>query len=815
MVVSPIGKFLVATAVILVTLFLGVTTYFYAKYARMIDVRLRNGAFSNTSMLYAGPHTIAVGDATSPSDIAAMLGHSGYTESHDSPMGYYILRPDAIEIYPGPESYYKRERAVVKFAGKKVTRIISLQDNTDVLQYRLEPELVTNLFDKKREKRRLVRFADIPAVMENAVLAAEDKRFFQHPGFDPIGIMRAVYVDIKERKQGQGASTLSMQLARTLWLDTERTWRRKIPEALITLHLEQKLTKREIFEYYANSIYLGQRGSFSIHGFGEGSQVYFGKDLKDITLPEAALLAGLIQSPNMRNPFRYPERAKGRRNTVLGMMHEAGFINDLEYEKAQSAPLRVVGEEMESSDAPFFVDLVNEQLQSQFQDRDFQDTSYRVYTSLDLDLQRDAMAAVRSEMAGVDAILKKRKGYGTASPEAQCALIALDPQTGGIKALVGGRNYGVSQLDHALARRPPGSVFKPFVYTAAMNTALSDTGTGVLTPGSTVVDEPTTFYYDDRTYEPGNFHDTFYGPVTLRFALKKSLNIPTVKVAEKVGYKTVLDLARRAGMTIDAPPTPAIALGSAGVTPIEIAGAYTIFANRGVYVKPNYLQEIRDQRGGAIYNYTPETRVVLDPRVSFLMTSLLEEVLRTGTGAGVRSRGFTLPSAGKTGTSRDAWFAGYTSKLICIVWVGFDDYRDIKMEGAKAALPIWTEFMKRAHAHREYEHVTEFAPPDGVVSAQIDSETGQLATTSCPHIRTEYFIAGTQPVESCHLHNGGATQVAGWDTPAAPAPSQETQRVAGSAPRTPSQSIPIQPPPAQPPKPEKKGLLGRIRDIFR
>ena len=302
---------------------------------------------------------------------------------------------------------------MVKFQGKKVSSIISLRDNFEVTQYLLEPELITNLFDKKREKRRIVQFDDIPEVMKNAVLAAEDRRFFQHIGFDPFGIVRAAYVDIKERKQGQGASTLSMQLARTLWLDTERTWRRKVPEALITLHLEQKLTKRDIFQYYANSIYLGQRGSFSIHGFGEGSQVYFGKDLKDITLPEAAMLAGLIQSPNMRNPFRYPDRAKARRNIVLGMMRDGGFITDTEYQDGINAPLKIVGEEVESSDAPYFVDLVNDQLQSQFQDRDFQNSSYKVYTSLDMDLQRDAAAAVRSGMAEVDAILKKRKGYGT------------------------------------------------------------------------------------------------------------------------------------------------------------------------------------------------------------------------------------------------------------------------------------------------------------------------------------------------------------------------------------------------------------------
>ena len=831
LVLNPWGKAFLATAVVLFTLFLAGLTYFYVKYARLIDNKLRVGAFASTSMLYAGPHQVTVGDQSTPDEIAALLRNSGYTEGRNSPMGYYTLRPDAVEVYPGPESYYRREGAVIKFAAKKVNRIVSLRDNTDVNQYLLEPELITNLFDKKREKRRIVQFEDIPQVMVNAVLAAEDKRFFSHAGFDPFGIVRAVWVDLRERKQGQGASTLSMQLARTLLLEgadpmTQRNWRRKVPEALITLHLEQKLTKKEIFEYYANSIYLGQRGSFSIHGFGEGSQVYFGKDLKDITLSEAALLAGLIQSPNLRNPLRYPDRAKSRRNVVLGMMREAGFINDVQHEQAVNEPMKLVGREVESGEAPYFVDLVNEQLQSQFGDRDFQNTSYKVYTSLDMDLQRDAAAAIRVGMAEVDAILKKRKGYGTTSPEAQCALVALDPRTGGVRALVGGRNYGTSQLNRVLARRPPGSVFKPFVYTAAMNTALQDVGTGVLTPVSTVVDEPTTFYYEDKTYEPGNFHDKFYGTVTLRTALTKSLNIPTVKVAEKVGYKTVLDLARRAGMTIDALPTPAIALGSAGVLPIEVAGAYTIFANDGVYVRPNYIQEIRDQRGTPIFTYQPEQRRVLDPRVAFLMTSLMEDVLRTGTGAGVRGRGFTLPAAGKTGTSHDAWFAGYTSKLICIVWVGFDDYRDIKLEGAKAALPIWAEFMKRAHTHREYRTVEPFEPPDGIVAAEIDPESGQIATNGCPRVSTDYFIAGTQPVEACRLHGGGATQVASWETvqpaPATPATAaaspparQPVPARPAAAPSRQAQSIPIQPAQAPPEQPKKKGFFGRLRDIFR
>jgi penicillin-binding protein 1B len=807
---------------------LAVTTFYYVKYAREVEAKLRAGAFANTSMLFSQPESIAIGDSSSSAEIAAVLRRSGYSENDKSAMGYYLLRPDGIEVHPGPESYFRREAGVIKFTGGKVSKIIALKDNVDVAQYQLEPELITNLFDKQRQKRRVVRYDDIPDPMRNALLAAEDRRFFSHSGFDPIGILRAAWVDIRDRRHGQGASTLSMQLARTLMLDAnERTWRRKLPEVLITFHLEQKLTKKQIFEFYANTIYLGQRGSFSIHGFGEGAQVYFGKDLKNITLPEAAMLAGQVQSPNMRNPFRYPDRSKARRNTVLGMMRDVGYITEEEYKTACAAPLKLVGEEVESSDAPYFVDLVNELLQSQFQDRDFQNSSYKVYTSLDMELQRDAAAAIRVGMAEVDAVLKKRfKGYGVDTPSAQAVLIALDPRTGGIKALVGGRNYGLSQLNRALARRPPGSVFKPFVFTVALNTGLENPS-AALTPASMLLDEPTTFYYEgEKSYEPSNFRQAFYGKVTLRQALSKSLNIPTVKIAEQVGYQNVLNLARKLGLTMDAFATPAISLGSAGVSPIEIAGAYTVFPNGGVFVKPNFLREIRDQRGTQIFENTPDRKTVLDPRVAYLATNLMEDVLRSGTGAGVRSRGFNLPAAGKTGSSHDAWFAGFTSKLVCIVWVGFDDYRDIKVEGAKAALPIWTEFMKRAHQHREYRGATGFDAPAGIVSAEIDPDSGQLATSACPKYRAEVFMAGTQPIELCHFHGGGGTQVASWDTVE---PSLESNPVVSArqtadrasarvvSPRT-VRSIPVDPlpspePPAQQPK--KKGFFDRIKGIFR
>jgi penicillin-binding protein 1B len=325
--------------------------------------------------------------------------------------------------------------------------------------------------------------------------------------------------------------------------------------------------------------------------------------------------------------------------------------------------------------------------------------------------------------------------------------------------------------------------------------------------------------YDDKPYEPADFGGEYAGTVTLRRALAHSLNIPAVKVAEMVGYDKVAATARAVGLNLDIRPTPAIALGAYEVMPIEIAGAYTVFPNGGVLKKPGYIDTIRSQDGRVVYQNTPQEKQAIDPRVAYLMTNMMEEVLRTGTAAGVRGRGFVLPAAGKTGTSRDGWFAGFTSKLICVVWVGFDDNRDFKLEGARSALPIWTEFMKRAHQHREYRNVHEFEAPEGVVTADIDADNGLLATPGCPKVRSEVFIAGTQPVEACRLHGGGRTQVAGWD-PVAPASVEripvvaQTGKPAAAAPVTSISITPATPPQAEQPK-KSRGFFGRLKDIFK
>ena len=827
----PAGKVLLGLMIVFLLTGSGVFIYYYLKYAKVIDTRLNGGPNTATSRIFAAPNAVGIGDSSSPGEIATALRHAGYNENHKNTTGYYALKPDSIDIFPGVESYFDQEPAAIRFSRNHIDRIVSLRDNTERPRYELEPQLVTNLHDRNREKRRDVRYEDIPPILRNAILSAEDKRFFTHPGFDTIGILRAAWIDLRRGRNEQGASTLTMQLSRYMFLDLSKNWRRKAAEVMITMQLEQKLSKEKIFELYCNQVDLGRRGSFMIRGFGEASQAYFGKDLKSLTVPEAATLAGMLKSASYYNPFFYAARTKERRNSVLGLMRQDGFIDDRTYALAIEAPLKLVNGPAESSDAPYFVDLVNNDLDRRFPGIDFQQQSARIYTSLDLNLQRAANEAVTIGMNQVDDIARKQKRFkGVKFEGPQCALIAIDPHTGEIKALVGGRNYGVSQLNHVNAARQPGSIFKPFVYATALNTAVTP-GANVLTPSSIVVDEPTTWNVDGQEpYAPRNFEKEFYGPITYRYALAHSINVATIKIAELVGFDKVVDLAHRAGISEDVLATPAMAIGSYDATPIEMAGAYTVFANGGVRVQPTFLTQVKEPGGKLLLDLKPEKKPVLDPRVNAVLVDMLQEVMRSGTAAGVRGRGFTVPAAGKTGTSHDGWFAGFTTDLLCIVWVGYDDNSMLNIEGAKSALPVWTEFMKRAITLRGYSNPKAFEAPSGVVTVTIDPQSGLRASSACQQrVSEQVFVAGTEPMGYCG-NRGSGTAVSGWDTAASSSPLSTSQTYDPSLPprRNASGNPPPvlknypappagtentqNPPPAEEPK--KKGLLDRLKGIF-
>jgi penicillin-binding protein 1B len=390
----------------------------------------------------------------------------------------------------------------------------------------------------------------------------------------------------------------------------------------------------------------------------------------------------------------------------------------------------------------------------------------------------------------------KYETHVESGPQAQVALVALNPHTGEVLALVGGRNYAWSQLNHAVAKRPTGSIFKPFVYAAAMNTALDGTNP-VLTPASIVADQPSTFAYGDQIYEPRNYKEEYHGDVTLRYALAMSLNNATVKLAEEVGYDKVADLAKAAGIT-SVKPTPAMALGSYDATPLEMAAAYTVFSNNGIRISPTMVKSVRTAAGDPVLNFSSETKQVLDPRVAYVMTDMMEGVINNGLGySAVRVRGFTAPAAGKTGSSHDGWFAGYTSNLLCIVWVGFDDYSDLHLSGAQTAAPIWTEFMKKASALDRYSDMKSFSQPSGVVDVQLDKVTNLLATPTCPETYTAAFVTGTEPTTTCDQ----ATGIRGVLSKIFSLGNEQPQ-----PPNTAQQQQPDQ---------KKKGFFGKIAGIFK
>jgi penicillin-binding protein 1B len=756
-------KALLGGGLLLVFAATGTFVYFYVRFSRLIDARLSGDIFNNASLVFAAPTTVRVGQPGEAARIAARLRRAMYAEGEGGAMtGTYRLSGDRLEIHPGAGSYFTSEpirqgSAALQFRDGRLVSITHLEKGAPLESYQLEPEVITTLFDQTRSKRRLVRYQDLPKVLTHAILATEDHRFFSHSGVNIYRLIAATLTGLQSDERIKGTSTLTMQLARDFFLTRERTLRRKAVEIALALLMEQRLTKEEIFEMYVNQIYLGQRGSFSVYGVGEAATAYFGKDVNSLELHEAALLAGLIHGPNRDSPYKYPERALERRNFVLRRMLEVGFITASQAERASAEPLGLSQQNVEASQAPFFVDMVRDQLLAQFPESDLLSQSYRIYTTLDLDLQRAASEAVKAGMEEVDRELKKKKPQKDDPPhdpnQPQVAFVSLDPATGAVRALVGGRNYGLSQLNHVQARRQPGSSFKPFVYAAALSSGV-DGSQPLITPATVLQDEPTTFQFGDEPYEPENYKKEYFGPVTLRQALAMSLNVATVRLAEMVGYDKVRRVAAAAGINKDMLATPALALGAYEATPLEIAGAYTIFANQGRYVRPKLILAVKDSSGNRLWRSPEEIRPVLDPRVSYLMVSLMQSVVNNGTGAGVRSRGIKAPAAGKTGTSHDGWFAGFTSNLLAVVWVGYDDDRELRLSGAYSALPIWAEYMKRALELPNYQDARTFEPPEGITTANLDARTNLVASADTPQIRAEVFIEGTEPLSSSQARGG-------------------------------------------------------------
>jgi penicillin-binding protein 1B len=730
-----------------------VLIYHYVRFSVLVEQRLQGERWQIPSRVYARPLTLRPGLVLDADGLRQILNGLRYTHRETEPAaaGEFTVGEGGVLFWPRPVPGGADEPLLVSFDEGKIHEIRGAEGRIYTEQD-LEPELITYLFDESREKRRRVRYEDLPEHLVQAVLAIEDRRFFSHPGLDPFRFVGAVIRNIRSDSPiPQGASTITQQLCKNFFLTPERTLKRKIQEALLAFVLERRASKQEILELYLNEVYLGQGGSFSLNGVGQAASRYFGKDVGNLTLPESALLAGMIQLPNRYNPFRHPERALARRNTVIRFMNDAGFIDKETMEGALATPLMVESTSVDLTDAPYFVDLVRQQLAKHYDPNDLTTQNLSIYTTLDLHLQALAQQALEKGLDDVQEIVKKRT-----TKTVQGSLIAIEPLSGKVVALVGGRSYGASQYNRVMeARRQPGSTFKPFVYLTAFEATFEDPSLPPITPATVVEDAPAVFFYEDKEYIPQNYENKYFGFVTLRRALTKSLNVATVKVAEMVGYDRIARLwTDKVGSGAPILAVPSIALGAFETTPFEMATAYNVLASGGYKIEPVTVLRVTDEGGRVLeQHYAPVPERVIRPESAYLITSMLQSVMNEGTGASARARGFTAEAAGKTGTTneyRDAWFAGYTPDLLCVVWVGFDDNTPVGLSGARAALPIWVEFMKAALSGKEPLSFT--VPAENLVFVDIDEETGLLATPLCSKTRTEVFIAGTEPRVRCQAH---------------------------------------------------------------
>jgi penicillin-binding protein 1B len=517
---------------------------------------------------------------------------------------------------------------------------------------------------------------------------------------------------------------------------------------IMAVMVENRYAKAAILELYLNEIYLGQRGSISINGVGEAARLYFRKEVKDLTIPEAALLAGLIRAPHVYSPYKHPERAQERRQRVLTAMLEQGSLAPEQFEQAQRARLHVETVGLEVNRAPFFVDVLREQLLQRYSLLDLTGNNLTIFTTLDMRLQTAAQEALEIGLPRLD----KRLAKTAHGREAQGALIAIQPQTGFIRALVGGRSYASSQFNRATqARRQVGSTFKPIVYAAVLESAFR--GDSQVTSAATLVEDiPTTFTHHGQRWSPQNYGGRYWGWVSPRTSLEHSLNVATVKFAERVGFATVARYARRMGMEGRLDPIPSLVLGAFEATPMEVAQVYSVLANHGLRALPLAVKEITAEAGRVLEKHHIGVEEVLQPQTAFLITDFLEGVFTRGTARGARKAGFHWTAAGKTGTTddeRDAWFVGYTPDLLTVVWVGYDDNSPLGLSGAQAALPIWVDFMKDVMAGRPSQ---AFQPPPGVVEVEIDPASGEIAHPGCPTRLVEVFIEGTEPRGFCAIH---------------------------------------------------------------
>jgi penicillin-binding protein 1B len=745
----------ISVAVILVTTVL-LALYVYKQSVGKFELRrlsLPTRIFTDFTPLHGG---VVLG----PDDLVEKLDRLGYRRAAAiSQSGDYVPGRGQIDLYTRafthPSGQYPAQPVRVVFRNGVIATVVSLRQASPIDNAALEPELLASILSDQLENRRPVTLDQVPKVLQDAVVATEDVRFWHHPGVDPIGLMRAVFRNVRAGGVTEGGSTLTQQLVKNYYLTNERTFKRKATEAFMAVILDAKFSKREILEAYLNDIYLGRNRSISILGVGEAARFYFGKPVSEINLAEAALLAGMIRSPNNYSPFTRPDLALQRRSTVLGLMLNQKKISREEYDAAMAAklPPQPFRQRSGLASIPYYVDRVLQEMARDYGIKDVKGRGLQIYTAIDLNAQDTASRTIE---AGLSSLEKGSRRLRRPDQPLQGVIINVDVPTGEIRALIGGRNYDINQFNRALnAKRQIGSLVKPFVYATAFEPSLSNQN---ITPATLVSD--TRFVLKRRFSEdwsPRNYEDVYHQTVTVAEALEQSLNSASVRIGLACGLDPIVRTAHTLGVVSDIDAkNPAMLLGAVDLSPIEMADAYSTIARVGSRVPLHAVKFVTDDRNRILSAGDEIKPVQVFPaRDMYILLNVMKGVVDRGTAGGARALGFRLTAAGKTGTTndkRDAWFIGFTPKALTLTWIGFDDNAPTGLSGGTGAVPIWTRYMQAVTAGQPN---VDFASPAGIVTAQIDETSGGLAVPACPSIAviTEAFKAGTQPMNPCPLHS--------------------------------------------------------------
>jgi penicillin-binding protein 1B len=728
-----------------------VTTWAWWTAAR-IDLR----RLAAPSVVYAAPRTIESGVSVTTTDLAGTLERLGYQQVTDEPHAPGQFRPGLTgwEIFLRPstsaESTGAPLRIRLELEDDRVRAVLNTADGASLDRVQLESEVLGDLGDLTYRLQRPVRLASVPQHVLNAVFAAEDRRFFEHAGVDLWAVGRAMWVNLRRGAVVEGGSTITQQLAKSLDVGQRSPGIQKLRSALLAVALELRYSKAEILETYLNTVYLGQYGPVTMYGLGAAAITYFQKDVAELDVAEAATLAGMIRGPNRYSPVQDPYRARARRNVVLRRMRDHSLVSRAAFDEAIGRS--IAGVQATPPPTPVglhFFDHVLAELGHMQPGTMARAGGLRIHSTIDPVLQRAAETVLTQKLAQ----LERRYPHLRRSERArrlQGALIALEPTTGEIRALVGSRNYWVSQFNRAThARRHPGSTFKPFVYLAALRGGPRGEPPS-LTAASLVQDEALTVMDNGESWSLRKQRSFFLGSVTVRQALAHSLNAPAVSTAQQVGLDAVVRTARDVGFTSPMVARPPLALGGLEVVPLELAAAYATLANKGAPTTPTGLRAVMNGSEWVAGPARERGRAVVTPEQAYVITHLLHAVIEGGTAGMSKVLGLTVPAAGKTGsTDRDAWFVGYTPRLVTLVWLGFDNSDKLGLTGARGAMPIWVDFMRTA--------VTvvpsgSFPIPTLIVFRDIDTTTGKLATPFCLMVTREAFLPSGVPTEVCQEH---------------------------------------------------------------